>query len=182
MPVLGKHDDLVQESRFQGDRQRLRPGAPPAKNQSRRSSATAPAPEALRPAHATSAHGTHRVARLSSPTWVEAGVPQPGATAENTTSSPPKAIATLTEEDASRLPLYPYGMRASAATYTSFVSTNMSAYEDLPGHQLLSVRNLIASTPDSSYPNSTDEGFVPVHNHVTPEWDYSGICDLGAFL
>ena len=86
------------------------------------------------------------MARLSSPTWVEASVPQSDATVEDATSSPPKATTTLTEGDASRPPLYSYGMRASAATYTSSVSTNMSAYEDLPRHHLLSARNLIAST------------------------------------
>ena len=79
-------------------------------------------------------------------------------------------------------PLYTHGMRASAATYTSSVSTNMSAYEDLPGHHLLSARNLIVSTLDSSYPDSADEGSVPMHDRVTPEWDYSGIRDLRAFL
>jgi hypothetical protein len=58
----------------------------------------------------------------------------------------------------------------------------MSAYEDLLGHHLLSARNLIASTPDNSYPNSTDGESVPTHGHVKPERDYSGIRDLGAFL
>ena len=58
----------------------------------------------------------------------------------------------------------------------------MSAYEDLPGHHLLSIRNLIASTPDSSYLDSADEGSVPAQDYVNSEWDYSGIRDLGAFL
>jgi len=58
----------------------------------------------------------------------------------------------------------------------------MSAYEDLPGHHLLSIRNLIASTPDSSYLDSADEGSIPEQGHVNPEWDYSGIRDLEAFL
>ena len=87
---------------------------------------------------------------------------------------------TLTEEDASRLPLYPYGMRASAATYTSSVSTIMSAYEDLPGHHLLSARNLVASTPDSSYPDSAYEGYIFMGNCVAP--DFSGVRDREAFL
>ena len=73
-------------------------------------------------------------------------------------------------------------MRTCAATYTSSVSTNMSAYEDLPGHHLLSARNLIASTPDSSYPDTADEGYVLMQDRVTPQWDYSGIHDLRAFL
>ena len=67
-------------------------------------------------------------------------------------------------------------------TYTSSVSTNMSVYEDLLGHHLLLARNLIVSTLDSSYPDSADEGSVPMHDRVTPEWDYSGIHDLGALL
>ena len=45
-------------------------------------------------------------------------------------------------------------MRNAAATYASSVSTNMSAYEDLPGHHLISIRNLIVSSPDDSYPDT----------------------------
>jgi len=58
----------------------------------------------------------------------------------------------------------------------------MSMYRDLPGHHLLSIRNLIASTPDSSYPDSADEGYVFVRDRVAPEWDYSGVRDREAFL
>jgi hypothetical protein len=39
-------------------------------------------------------------------------------------------------------PQFPYGMRNTTATYASSVSTDMAAYEDLPGHHLLAVRNL----------------------------------------
>ena len=56
----------------------------------------------------------------------------------------------------------------------------MSAYEDLPGHHLLSARNLIASTPDSSYPNSADEGYIFVRDRAAP--DFSGVRDREAFL
>ena len=73
-------------------------------------------------------------------------------------------------------------MRASAATYTSSVSNNMSAYVDLPGHHLLSARNLIASTPNGSYPDSAGEESAPTYDRVNPEWDYSRIRDLEAFL
>ena len=73
-------------------------------------------------------------------------------------------------------------MRASAVTYASSVSTNMSAYEDLPGHHLLSIRSLISSTPDSSYLDSADEEPTPASAGVNPEWDYSGVRDLGALL
>ena len=73
-------------------------------------------------------------------------------------------------------------MRSSAMTYVSSVSTNKSAYENLPGHHLLSIRNLISSTPDSSYLNSAEEGSIPMQDRVNPEWDYSRIRDLGALL
>jgi hypothetical protein len=36
----------------------------------------------------------------------------------------------------------------TAAAYTSSASTDVAAYEDLPGHYLLAVRNLIATTVD----------------------------------
>ena len=71
-------------------------------------------------------------------------------------------------------------MRTPIATYASSVSTNMSAYEDLPGHHLLSARNLVASTPDSSYPDSADEGYIFMGNCVAP--DFSGVRDREAFL
>ena len=47
---------------------------------------------------------------------------------------------------------FPFGMRSNVATYALSVSTNMSAYEELPGHHLFAIRNLIASSPDDSYP------------------------------
>ena len=123
-----------------------------------------------------------RVVRPSLPAWVEARAPQTDATMGSATPSSPKPTATLTGDSASRPPLYPHGMRSSAMTYASSVSTDMSAYEDLPGHHLLSIRNLIASTPDSSYLDSADEGSIPAQDRMNPEWDYSGIRDLGAFL
>ena len=33
-------------------------------------------------------------------------------------------------------------------------STTFAEYEDLPSHHLLSIRNLIASSPDDSYPET----------------------------
>jgi hypothetical protein len=42
-------------------------------------------------------------------------------------------------------------MRKAAVAYASFASTDVVAYEDLPGHHLLAVRNLIATTNDESY-------------------------------
>ena len=63
---------------------------------------------------------------------------------------------------------FPFGMCSAAATYASSVNTNMSAYEDLPGHHLISIRNLVASTPDDSYPESTDDAYFFVENIAAP--------------
>ena len=73
-------------------------------------------------------------------------------------------------------------MSTLAATYASSVSTNMSAYEDLQGHHLISIRNLIASPPDSLYPDSADKGYVFVRGSEASGWDYSGLRDREAFL
>ena len=71
--------------------------------------------------------------RVPTPPWTAAPVPpREGATAPST---------------------FPFGMR-NAATYASSSSTNFIEYEDLPGHHLLSIRNLIASFPDDSYPET----------------------------
>ena len=64
------------------------------------------------------------------------------------------------KEGASTPSPFPFGMRTVTGTYASSVSANMSVYEDLPGHHLISIRNLIASPPDSSYPDSADEEYV----------------------
>ena len=61
----------------------------------------------------------------------------------------------------------------------------MSAYEDLPGHHLLSIRNLIASSPDDSCPDTTGSianniNFFKVDFTAT-ERDYSEVRDLNAF-
>jgi hypothetical protein len=76
---------------------------------------------------------------------------------------------------------FPFEMRNAATTYASSISTNMSAYEDLPGHHLLSIRNLIASSPDDSYSDTTNDINFFMDNLAAPEWDYSGVCDLDAF-
>ena len=77
---------------------------------------------------------------------------------------------------------FPFGMRSTAATYASSVSTNMSMYEDLPSHHLISIRNLIASSPDDTYPDTADEAYFFVENCAASEWDYSGVRNLDAFL
>ena len=80
---------------------------------------------------------------------------------------------------------FPFGMR-NAATYASSISTDFTEYEDLPGHHLLSIRNLIASSPDESYPETASSIADDVNffmNNFTAEEaeDYSGVRDPDAF-
>jgi hypothetical protein len=49
-----------------------------------------------------------------------------------------------------------FGLDPVARAYASSVSTNMSAYEELPGHHLCSTLDLVASTPASEYLDSTE--------------------------
>jgi hypothetical protein len=67
-------------------------------------------------------------------------------------------------------------MRNITATYASSVNTNVAAYEDLLGHHLLAVRNLIATTNDESYHGSASE-LLPTTPHGYAEWDFSGVPD-----
>jgi hypothetical protein len=60
--------------------------------------------------------------------------------------------------------------------YASSASTDVAAYEDVPDHHLLAVRNLIASTNDESYHGSTSE-LPPATSHGYEEWDFSGVPD-----
>jgi hypothetical protein len=62
-------------------------------------------------------------------------------------------------------PWFPHGMRNAATAYASSASTDVAAYEDLPGHQLLAVRNLITATNDESYHNSASE-LPPLQPHT----------------
>lgn len=71
------------------------------------------------------------------------------------------------------------GLRNFVATYASKIGTDISVYDELPGHHLASIRHLITSTPDDSYPESVGE---PVYGQQNPKWDYSGLQDLEAFL
>jgi hypothetical protein len=67
-------------------------------------------------------------------------------------------------------------MRNAAAAYASFASTDMAAYEELPEHHLLAVRNLIATTNDKSYHGSASE-LPPATSHRYAESDFSGVPD-----
>jgi hypothetical protein len=60
--------------------------------------------------------------------------------------------------------------------FASSASTNVAAYEDLPGHHLLAARNLIATTNDESYHSSASE-LPPATSHGYAEWDFSGVPD-----
>ena len=74
----------------------------------------------------------------------------------------------------------------TAATYASSSSTNFAEYEDLPGHHLLSIRSLIASSPNDSYPETAsstadDVNFFMDNFTAEEAEDYSRVRDPGAF-
>jgi hypothetical protein len=78
------------------------------------------------------------------------------------------------EEHAAAGPQLPYGMCNAAAAYAFSVSTDVAAYEVLPGHHLLAIRNLIATTNDESYHSSASE-LPPAISHGYAEWDFFGV-------
>jgi hypothetical protein len=49
-----------------------------------------------------------------------------------------------------------YGLNTSAQGYASSISTNMGVYEELPGHHLCFILDLVASTPASDYLDSME--------------------------
>ena len=74
----------------------------------------------------------------------------------------------------------------NAATDASSISTNFTEYEDLPGQHLLSICNLIASSPDDSYPETAssiaDNISFFMDNFTAKEAeDYSEVRDPDAF-
>jgi hypothetical protein len=81
-----------------------------------------------------------------------------------------------TGEQAAAGPQFPYGTCNTTTTYASSVSTDVAAYEDLLGHHLLAVRNLIATTNDESYHGSASELPLAI-SHGYAEWDFSGVPD-----
>jgi hypothetical protein len=73
-------------------------------------------------------------------------------------------------------PRFPHGIRNAVTAYASSASTDVAAYEDLPGHHLLVVRNLIATTNDESYHGSASE--LPLEtSHGYAEWDFSSVLE-----
>jgi hypothetical protein len=87
---------------------------------------------------------------------------------------------TPTVEHAAAGPQFPYRMRNTTSTYASSVSTDVAAYEDLPGHHLLVVENLNTTTNNESYHGSASE-LLPATSHGYAEWDFSGIPDSVMF-
>ena len=74
----------------------------------------------------------------------------------------------------------------NTGSYASSSSTNFAEYEDLPGHHLLSIRNLIASSPNDSYPETAstiadDINFFMDNFMAKEAEDYSGVRDPDAF-
>jgi hypothetical protein len=88
--------------------------------------------------------------------------------------APTDGTTAPTGEHAAAGPQFPYGMQNTTVTYASSASTNMAACEDLPGHHLLAVRNLIATTNDESYHGSASE-LPPATSRGYAEWDFSGV-------
>jgi hypothetical protein len=88
----------------------------------------------------------------------------------NETATPPTGERAVSE------PRFPHVMRNAVMTYTSSASTDVAAYKDLPGHQLLAARNLITTTNDESYHSSASE-LPPATSHGYAEWDFSGMLD-----
>ena len=80
---------------------------------------------------------------------------------------------------------FPFGM-CNAATYASSSSTNFAEYEDRLGHHLLSIRSLITTSPNDSYPEmessiADDVKFFMDNFTAEEAEDYSGVRDPGAF-
>ena len=74
----------------------------------------------------------------------------------------------------------------NTASYASSSSTNFAEYEDLPGHHLLSIRNLVSSSPDDSYPETAssiaNDIIFFMDNFTAKEAEYySGVRDSDAF-
>ena len=73
----------------------------------------------------------------------------------------------------------------NAAACVSSVSTNFTKREDLPGHHLLSIRNLVVSSPDEPHPEAASSIADDVNffmNNFTAEEaeDYSVVRDPDA--
>jgi hypothetical protein len=73
------------------------------------------------------------------------------------TAPPPASSGSIAPVPGTMPPsAFPYGLDPIARAYASFISTSMSAYEELPGHHLRSTLDLVVSTPASEYLDSTE--------------------------
>jgi hypothetical protein len=66
---------------------------------------------------------------------------------------------------------FPYGLNMAAQQYASSVSTNMGAYEELPGHHLRSALDLVASMLASEYQDSTETLGTEHHVIISHRYD-----------
>jgi hypothetical protein len=66
---------------------------------------------------------------------------------------------------------FPYRLNTAAQQYASSVSTNMGAYEELPGHHLCSALDLVASTSVSEYQDSTETPGMGHHTIASRRYD-----------
>jgi hypothetical protein len=69
----------------------------------------------------------------------------------------------------------PHGICNAATAYTSSASTDIAAYDDLPGYHILAVRNLITTNVESYH--SSDSELPPANSHGYAEWDFAGVPD-----
>jgi hypothetical protein len=72
---------------------------------------------------------------------------------------PPQTDAAMCpeEERAATRPHFPHRLRIAATTYALPAGTDMAAYENLPGHHLLSIWNLIATRNNELYRSSAGD-------------------------
>jgi hypothetical protein len=70
--------------------------------------------------------------------------------------TPPPPGPTTLAQGTTPSSAFPFGLDSVARAYASFVSTSMSAYEELLGHHLRSTLDLVASTPAFEYLDSME--------------------------
>jgi hypothetical protein len=86
---------------------------------------------------------------------VEGKMPTGSPTALLPGVAPSPARSTTLAPGTTPSPAFPFGLDTVARAYASYISTYMSAYEELPGHHLRSTPDLASSTPASKYLDST---------------------------
>jgi hypothetical protein len=86
----------------------------------------------------------------------EGKMPTGSSTALPPGVTPPPPGPTTPAQGTTPSSAFPFGLDSVAQAYTFSVSTNMSDYEELPGHHLCSTLDLVASTPASEYLDSTE--------------------------